>query len=100
MLRCRHLLIDDVVFQELDYIGKMKLNELVMSKNPIANESSYRNEVQMRIASLKVLDTQPLQPLISFNLPEYVTSSDIPPIQGSYFDAPVRIYRCLPNAKY
>ena len=86
-LTVRRPLIDFLV-QELDNLTRQKLNELVLKGNPISNEASYKNDVQMRFPSLKMLDGMELQPLISFNLPD--VGSSIPPILGSYFDSNVR----------
>ena len=78
-----------------------QLNELILTGNPLHPSSSsltpsssaldpllYSHSVASLFPNLKLLDTQPLTPLISFDLPPMISTSTLPPILGSFFDSP------------
>ena len=75
-----------------------QLHELILTGNPLHPSSPpspstldpllYSHLVSALFPNLRLLDAQPLTPLISFDLPPIISTSALPPIQPSYFDSP------------
>ena len=69
-----------------------QLNELILTGNPFAPAAGstdallYSHHVSSLFPNLKLLDGQPPTPLIAFDLPPMISTSALPPVQGSYFD--------------
>ena len=80
--------------EQLDLLAPYRdqLNELILTGNPLAPAAGstdallYAHHVGSLFPNLKLLDGQPPTPLISFDLPPMISTSALPPVQGSYFD--------------
>jgi len=76
-------------FRELDHLRDLKhLRDLVLTGNPICakgDSANYRSEVGQRFPTLRFLDLQPIPPVISFDLPEHITSTSIPDLKENFF---------------
>lgn len=79
--------------EELDHLKgyEKKLNELILKGIPAVHgldSRIYNHEILSRFPTLKLLDLNPVQKLIEFNLPTHVSSVSLPPAKGSFFDTP------------
>ena len=85
--------------EQLEHLSAYRdqLNELILTGNPLHPAASspsspdpllYNHLVSSLFPNLKLLDAQPLTPLISFDLPPIISTSALPPILGSFFDSP------------
>eukprot|EP00026_Physarum_polycephalum_P003314 Phypoly_transcript_03324.p1 GENE.Phypoly_transcript_03324~~Phypoly_transcript_03324.p1 ORF type:complete len:402 (+),score=39.40 Phypoly_transcript_03324:1272-2477(+) len=75
-------------FEELIHLKDLNLRELVLSNNPVCaglDEVSYKLEVVRRLPDLGFLDTRKIKQGAD-NHP----TTQLPPIQGNFFDAPNR----------
>ena len=80
--------------EQLDLLAPYRdqLNELILTGNPLAPPAGttdallYSHHVSAHFPNLKLLDGQPPTPLIAFDLPPMISTSALPPVQGSYFD--------------
>ena len=80
--------------EQLDLLAPYRdqLNELILTGNPLSQAAGstdallYSHHVSSLFPNLKLLDGQPPTPLIAFDLPPIISTSALPPVQGSYFD--------------
>lgn len=74
--------------KQLSNLKDLKLREIVFKGNPVCSNPEYQSIVRSQFPTLKYLDREENQPIIQFNIPSYITTSDLPEVKDNFFDSP------------
>jgi nuclear RNA export factor len=78
--------------KEIENLSKTKLLLVIFRGNPMVSDARFEAEVRMHLTSLKMLDSTPIAPLITFDVDTSSISSTsaIPPSRESFFENPAQ----------